>query len=79
LPFNVYIPVAASKRRDSFLFAAIRLPVARNWRSSALIPFELAGLLRNVFMRLNCHTPMPGASPHEEFQRVWLARAAGAG
>ena len=29
-PFNVYIPVAARKRSANFLFAAMRLPVARN-------------------------------------------------
>jgi hypothetical protein len=53
------MPVAARKRTMAFLSAAMRLPVARNWRTSASTPFELAGLLTNVFTWLNCHKPVP--------------------
>lgn len=51
-PFNVYIPVAARKRSANFLFAAMRLPVARNWRTSASAAVALlAGWLKIVFTR----------------------------
>lgn len=46
-PFNVYIPVAARKRSANFLFAAMRLPVARNWRTSTSAVVELLACLLN--------------------------------
>ena len=56
LPLAVYMPVAARKRRTDFLLEAMRLPVARNWRTSASAAVDpLPGLLKIVFTFKKCH------------------------
>jgi len=63
LPVAVYMPVAARKRRMDFLSAAMRLPVARNWRTSASAAVApLAGLLKTVFTTQPCHQLLRGTT-----------------